>query len=844
MAFLFYNMSVQEIINSNNQPSSDKGGGTGQTLKTFLLQQMSQKEMSDFDMGVQVAKYIDSTVNGGYQGYYWARNARFRTNRYYANGRINMSKFMDLLDFNGKINYVNLNWQCIKLGNRVISGLVGRWMGRTEKIEAQATDSISEKDKLEEFKNLEFIVSNKKMLQELEKASGVSLIPKDKPIPDDKEELNLWQSQYQRLPEEILMETGCNDVLDANGYFGILKEKMLHDSAEVGFVGTYTWMDENGLVKVRLVKPENSLYSYSEFPDFRDTEWRGEVRSLKIAEMRREFGVEYGGVLTEEELFDIAETCKEYQLIDKLTWDLGWNNAWIRPYDEWNTEITCFEVRTLETKKYTITTTKGTGSTIIDEGLPKTASGNIRQKPSDNQEVISNDNWCIYEGVYLRVKQKMLKWNIKKNMITPQDPSKISQADFSYTFYMPQNYDMRNVAVPEKIQEPLDMMILTRLKIEQCIAKMRPPGAAINVDALQEIDYGLGDANKDIDKKKLFDQTGDIYYRGKDAEGNPIPIPITELQNSGFLQQMQGLISLYQFHYQVLKDELGEDPNLMNQAAQPRVTEGNVQTSIKEAENATDYFYDAYLYCIEITANKIACLLHKSVTFGSKAYRTLMNESQISGRVFRMTAKMLPTEIEMARLDAFLNNALQANPELIMFLNPFQITRIAKEDVKMAEQFVRQAQKKMALWKQQQAEQNSQQNAQVQQQSLQMKAAFDKDQMQTEMQLKGDLQDRESRNKLLEIFLTGALAVEQKDLDLKPEWLPLQQEIIANVLMPLFAQNMQNVGTLGSAIQMQQQKLLEQQQAAQAQQQQAQPQDNGQPQPQQNQQPQPQQQAA
>ena len=35
---------------------------------------------------------------------------------------------------------------------------------------------------------------------------------------------------------------------------------------------------------------------------------------------------------------------------------------------------------------------------------------------------------------------------------------------------------------------------------------------------------------------------------------NPIPIPITELANNGFLGQMQGLIQDYQFWYQTLKD--------------------------------------------------------------------------------------------------------------------------------------------------------------------------------------------------------------------------------------------------------------------------------------------------
>ena len=69
--------------------------------------------------------------------------------------------------------------------------------------------------------------------------------------------------QFQRLPEEIGYEMACNDVLAANGWFDTLKEKMLHDSAETGFVGTYTWMDDQGVIHVEWLKPENCFYSYS-----------------------------------------------------------------------------------------------------------------------------------------------------------------------------------------------------------------------------------------------------------------------------------------------------------------------------------------------------------------------------------------------------------------------------------------------------------------------------------------------------------------------------------------------------------------------------------------------------
>jgi len=110
-------------------------------------------------------------------------------------------------------------------------------------------------------------------------------------------------------------------------------------------------------------------------------------------------------------------------------------------------------------------------------------------------------------------------------------------------------------------------------------------------------------------------------------------------------------------------------------------------------------------------------------------------------------------------------------------------------------------------------------NAQSQQQSLQMKAQFDMQQLQTEMQMKGDLSDRESKNRILENLVTGMLAIQQKGIDVQPEWKPLEMELINMNLLPLFAQNLQNTGALGGAIKQQQ---IQQQVAAQQMQQQSQ----------------------
>ena len=629
-----------------------------EALKAFQLITSSDGKKS-YDWGLAISRYISTTTFASVgNGYFWIRNTRFKQNRDAAAGKSISKKFMDMLELNGKTNYINLNWQSIKIVNTIISKMVGRWMGRNEKIAVTATDTLSVRDKEDNYRQAEFVMNHKAQLQQLQQESGVQMISPNQFVPQDQDELDLWFAEYARLPEEILYEKGTNDVIAANGFFDENKEKLLHDSAEVGLVVTYTWMDEDGVIHVEWVKPENYFYSYSEYNDMHDTSWRGRVIGMKISEIRKRWGAEFGGKLTEEDIWFLANSAKEYQLYDKLRWLVEWNVAILRPYDEWNIDVIHFELKTVDSDPYTLIQTKKNKSTIIKKG---------NSAKADNEEFVEDKRESIYEGYYVRVPEKMLYWGLKENMIRPDDPKEIGKAMFSYSSYMYQNQDMKNVAVPEKIQEPAEQMILARYKIQQCIMKSRPLGAAINLDALQEIDLGLGDKATDKEIEKVWNQTGNLYYRGKDAEGNPIPVPITELTNTGFLGQMQALIQTYQFHYQVLKDELGEDPSLMTAASKPRVAEGNIQTSLQAADEATDYMYDAYLYVMEETAKRISCLLHTSVDFGAQAYRHLLNEEDIKGRHFSTKIRMLPTENELQWVSNFLNQSLQSNPQLITF---------------------------------------------------------------------------------------------------------------------------------------------------------------------------------
>lgn len=749
----------------------DTTAGSGQVLKAFQLTP-DTKSKPDPEFGKQMARYFESQL-GGNTGYFWGRNARFKKNRDMANGRVNiLAKFGDLLEFNAKPNFVNILWKAPLIINTIITKLVGGWMGRNEKIVVRAIDPLSVKDKQDTYEQAEFVLNHQQQLMDLQQSSGVPMVSQDQFVPEDKEDLDTWFTQSLQLPEEILYEEGINDIFEANGLFGVVKEKLLHDNAEVGFVGLYTWMDEQGVIHVDWVRPENAIYTWSDYPDFRDTTMRGQVKSMKISILRKKYGVEFGGKLTEEEIWKIVQTTKDYELQDKITWLNEWSSCLMRPYDEWNLDVIDFEVKSLDADPYTIVTTKKNKSTLIRAGKPS--------KPSDNEQYVEDKNWNIYRGVYARSTGVMLEWGLKTNMIRPQDPKELGNTEFSYSFYMYQASEMRNVAIPEKCEEPSDQMILARLKIQQLVAKMAPAGYAINVDALQELDLGLANMTKPMEVQKIHEQTGRLYYRGKDAEGNPITMPITELANAGFLSQMQGLITLYNYHFQVLKDELGEDPNIGAQALKPRVTSDNVEQSIAQSDNATDYIYRGHLYVMQDAARKVACLLKNSVTFGASVYRHILQEEDVKGRVFSTDIRMLPTDMEIQRLEAMMNQALASNPQLILYLDPFKIIRVAAENVKLAEVLFRQAQKRAIKGAQEQAAQNAQQNTQQQEASAQSKAQGD-----MQLQQVTDVSARElSLQNFIQELLLQAFALG------KP--LPPQQQALVNQFYGIAQADLQN----------------------------------------------------
>lgn len=760
--------------------SNDVNPNNGQTnaLKKFQLSGDTKDKCSK-EFGEKVILQVEEIIKSGY---FSERNIRFALNRAMFTGRMNIAKFMDFFNINGQTNYVNINWKSIMIVNTIVSRLVGRWMTKKYKASVTAVDCISIKKKQDIIDDADYYMSNKDMLKDLEAASGAQVIPQDQFIPDDKDHLDLWAEEEVRVPEEILMEKGINGVFDENGWgdMGVNTRRHKIDAAVVGLIGKETIADKNGKIIDMYCKPEDMFYSYSEYDDFRDASIKGVIVSYKISDLRNDYPK-----LSMEQLWEIAKTSKQWTVANKITYNTAqWNQSMFLPIDDWNVDAVRFTLRTLDTDKNLIKTAKD-GSMYVDK--PKKRIDEVYP----GNEYVEKNIWNIYRGVYIRETKTILEWGLEKNIIRPQKYDDIYEAKSPFSFYMYQNDKMRNLAIPEKIEEPVEGMILARLKIQQMVAGLQKSGHKYDIDGLQAMDLGNGICTP-LELRKITDQTGDVYFRSRDSEGNRIENPVTENPNLGGVAQLESLIAIYNHHLQVLRDEVGINEIAEGQTVKPRTTNQSVETSLDISFNATDYINDATVSCADESAEKIACLLHDSVEFGSEQYRELMNEADVKDRDFRTKIEMLPSTEEVVEFDNTLNVAMQTQPDLAMYLDPSKLKRMAKKNVKQAERYFYFGQKRAIEGRMKQAEHQSRMNGDIQKESGLAVEAAKQESLQMELSVKAQIEMASSQSKKEEALLQMFSSIYSKGLPVPAEWKGVEAEVINNLAIPLFAKNKQN----------------------------------------------------
>ena len=758
----------------------------------FPSQVASDQEKMSPEYGLQVGRAIQNEWFDGNQG-----SVRFRSNqdsfhslRLYARGEQPIQKYKDELSINGDLSYLNLDWKPVPILSKFVDIVVNGIADRSFDIKAYSQDPYGVEKRTAYMDSIIRDMQTKELNDYAAEAFGISLYENDPAtLPESKEELELHMQLTYKQGIEIAEEVAINTLLDGNNY-NLIKRRVYHDLTTIGIGAVKNTFSESEGVLVDYVDPANLVYSYTESPYFDDIYYVGEVKTIPISELKKQ----YPG-LTQDDLDKIKS-----QGSQNLTG--GWNRSEINDnrYDSNAVQVLYFNYKTYMNEVYKIKETASGAEKVIlrDDQFNPPADAEGFAKASRSLEV-------LYEGAIILGTSTLLEWGIAENMVRPK--SDYNKVKMNYSIVAPRMYKGRIESIVSRCTGFADMVQLTHLKMQQILSKMMPDGVYMDADGLAEIDLGNGTNYNPQEALNMFFQTGSVIGRSFTQEGdmNPGKVPIQPLQTGAGGQKLQTLIQTYNYYLQMIRDVTGLNEARDGSSPDARALVGVQKLAAANSNTATRHILDAGLFLTADVAEglslRISDILEYSPSrdafiqkIGGFNVATLSELTELHLYDFGIMLELSPDDEEKGMLENNIQTALSAG--LIDLEDAIDIREV--KNLKLANQLLKLRRKKKLerdqMMQQQNIQAQAQANAQAQQvaaqaevqkdqalfqtkaQLEQMKAQFEQQKMQSEVEAKKELMALEFQYnmQLKGIEVEGQKAKEQQKEDRKDERTKLQ----------------------------------------------------------------------
>ena len=504
---------------------------------TFPNQVVPDEEKSTWEYGLQVGRAIENE---------WFRNNRggdrfmtnyqqYHTRRLYSRGEQSVQKYKDELSINGDMSYLNLDWKPIPIISKFVDIVVNGMSQRDYDVKAYAQDPESQKKRTTYAEAILRDIQARSFLKKAQSELNLNLYTSADPenLPENKEELDLHMQLSYKQSIEIAEEEAISNILAQNKYTQTRK-RILQDLVVLGISCVKTNFNPANGIKVEYVDPASLVYSYTEDPNFEDIYYVGEVKSLTMGEVKKQFPN-----LTEEEM----------EKIQKFPGTQNYLRNWGEGPEL--VQVLFFEYKTYNNQIFKIKYT--------DQGLEKALEkpDTFAPPPNDNFERIGRSIEVLYTGAKILGIENMLEWKLAENMTRPT--SNMTKVNMNYQISAPRMYRGRVESLVSKCISFADMIQLTHLKLQQVLARMVPDGVFVDVDGLAEVDLGNGTNYNPQEALNMYFQTGSIVGRSLTQDGDPNrgKIPIQELQTSSANGKIQSLIGTYNYYLQMIRDVTG-----------------------------------------------------------------------------------------------------------------------------------------------------------------------------------------------------------------------------------------------------------------------------------------------
>ena len=618
----------------------------------FPSQVVSNAEKASMEYGSQVAMAIEYEwfKSGRMNGNAYLTNwNNFNTLRLYARGEQPVQKYKDELSINGDLSYLNLDWKPVPILSKFVDIVVNGISERSYDVKAYAQDPESIKKRTEYASKIYEDMLAQDYLDNLKDTLGIDLYQTLNPelLPENEEELELHMQLSYKQSIEIAEEEAISSIMAQNKY-ELVKRRLNMDLAVCGIAAAKTSFNTSNGVTIDYVDPAYMVYSYTEDPNFEDIYYVGEIKSITIPELKKEFP-------------NISE--RELERIQKMPGNRQYITGW-GGYDENTVQVLYFDYKTYNDQVFKIKQT--------DQGLLKAIEKPDTFNPPENEnfERVSRSIEVLYSGAKVLGTDTMLKWELAENMSRPYaDTTKV---EMNYSICAPRMYKGKIESLVSKCIGFADMIQLTHLKLQQVLSRMVPDGVYLDMDGLAEVDLGNGTNYNPAEALNMYFQTGSIVGRSltQDGELNRGKVPIQELQSSSGGAKIQSLITTYQYYLQMIRDVTG-----LNEARDGSLPDRNTLVGLQKlaasaSNTATKHINQSSLYITLRMAENVSLKIADAISFPLTAnalqnsistfnIKTLENLVTLNLHDFGVFLELEPDEEEQAKLEQNIQVALQ-----------------------------------------------------------------------------------------------------------------------------------------------------------------------------------------
>ena len=623
------------------------------TNSSFPNQVVSDAEKATWEYGLQVSRAIEQewfNYGGSGSNRYATNWNNFHNLRLYARGEQSVQKYKDELAINGDLSYLNLDWKPVpilsKFSNIVANGITQKQYDLT----SYAQDPESLKKRTDFAEDLLFDMLTKNEQAQASEIVNVNLsrsnISPDN-LPESLEERDLHMQLSYKQAIEVAEEEAISTVLATNE-FDLTKARVNQDLVNIGIGITKTSFNPAEGIVVDYVDPAYCVWSYTEDPHFEDIYYVGEVKSITIPELKKEFPN-----ISDKELERIQEMPGNRRMIRGF-----------ESYDYNTVQVLYFEYKTYTDQVFKIKRT--------DSGLEKAIekTDEFNPPPNDNFERVARSIEVLYEGAKVIGTDILLKWEMSENMTRPLADT--TRVEMSYSLCAPRMYKGKIQSLISKCIGFADVIQLTHLKIQQVLSRMVPDGIFLDMDGLAEVDLGNGTNYNPAEALNMYFQTGSIVGRSltQDGDMNPGKVPIQELNSSSGQGKIQSLINTYQYYLQMIRDVTGLNEARDGSTPDKGTLVGLQKMAANASNVATRHIKQSSSYLTLRVAENIALKLADALQFPLTAesltnsistynVNTLKEVANLNLHDFGIFLELEPDDEEKAQLEANIQVALQ-----------------------------------------------------------------------------------------------------------------------------------------------------------------------------------------